>query len=573
MSQSKEETTGSVEQTIINPLSHSRAITSDHGLQQSQMHHQKEKENSNEYDIGGENENDEEHRNESMLAKHLVSSGAIISDRIEVFSCKDEGSDFMNRGIRVLEVKKEGEESIKIGDLLCQIPLDLTIHLDNVLSKNQSNKKLQSASQRKRKQSESKQKGMKNNKMDMNSPEYIENFTQALTEWYHKKENSQEIQNQKDIDAIALFLMFNINRFANENQKISMTTASASQNASKLDDILRNYVFHLPQIGSTENNEKSPLHQSFLWSDEEVEWLKGSKAYYIAKQLKVQVKEDYDRIVSSLFKFHPDLFQFVKNYTAEGPYSYEQYQRCVALVWSRTMDFQNALEHGKTLRVIVPFADFFNSRSSIRSGHFYSQKKQVVGIIATKEWKAGEEIFINYGPMSNSRMLQLYGYVIENNENDAVELYTAMRPPANMEEYARIQAIMEILKMNLGKKFIDFQSQPFLLTMKDPLPDNLIKTLAVQRGISIDNDFDPTDEDIQPILEELKESILDMIATYSDSLFAVSRRLENRNNLSTRELMSLLVKHGELSILHQTESAISKILHGDEQVSDLDMLD
>lgn len=574
MSQPKQEAAEYVEQSISSSLNHSdvSASSSDNNdSKQSQIHHEKERNI-----IGGENENGEDHMDESILAKHLASSGAILSDRIEVFSCKDEDSEFLNRGIRASEMKKDDEESIKMGELLCQIPLDLTIHLGNVLSKNQSEKKSQSASQRKRKQNESKQKGMKNNKTDMNSPEYIESFTQALTEWYYKKENAQEIQNQKDIDAIALFLMFTINRFTNDTHHKPFATASASQSTSKFDDILRHYVLHLPRIGSsslTENNGKSPLHQSFLWSDEEVEWLKGSKAYYIAKQLKVQVKEDYDRIVSSLFKYNPELFQLVKNHTTEGPYSYEQYQRCVALVWSRTMDFQNALEHGKTLRVMVPFVDFFNSRSSIRSGHFYSQKKQAVGVIATKEWKSGEEIFINYGPMSNSRMLQLYGYVVENNENDAVELYTAMRPPANMEEYARIQAIMEILKVNLGKKFIDFQSQPFLLTMKDPLPDNLIKTLAVQRGISIDNDFDTKDEDIEPILEELKESILDMIAAYSDSLFAVSRKLENRNNLSTRELMSLLVKHGELSILHQTESAISKILHGDEQISDLDMLD
>lgn len=49
-----------------------------------------------------------------------------------------------------------------------------------------------------------------------------------------------------------------------------------------------------------------------------------------------------------------------------------------------------------------------------------------------QEWKKGEEICLNYGALPNSKLLMLYGFVLEQgtNTSDSVELWATMSPDA-----------------------------------------------------------------------------------------------------------------------------------------------
>jgi hypothetical protein len=81
------------------------------------------------------------------------------------------------------------------------------------------------------------------------------------------------------------------------------------------------------------------------------------------------------------------------------------------------------------------------------------------------------QVFINYGPVPNNRLLRLYGFVVPGNPNDSYDLVLATHPMAPFFEQKHK------LWVSAGLDSTSTVS----LTLTDPLPSSVLRYLRIQR--------------------------------------------------------------------------------------------
>ena len=81
------------------------------------------------------------------------------------------------------------------------------------------------------------------------------------------------------------------------------------------------------------------------------------------------------------------------------------------------------------------------------------------------------QIFINYGPLPNNRLLRLYGFVLSSNPNDSYDIVLSTHPTAPFWE------TKQKLWISAG---LD-STCTISLTLTNPLPKNVLRYLRIQR--------------------------------------------------------------------------------------------
>ncbi|KAJ3051668.1 hypothetical protein HK097_007297 [Rhizophlyctis rosea] len=74
------------------------------------------------------------------------------------------------------------------------------------------------------------------------------------------------------------------------------------------------------------------------------------------------------------------------------------------------------------MRIVARFADMLNHSDETEFCHVYDETRTALRITAGKDYARGDQVFINYGKVRNSRLLRLYGFVIPNNPNNTYDL-------------------------------------------------------------------------------------------------------------------------------------------------------
>ncbi|CAG8546370.1 13188_t:CDS:2 [Ambispora leptoticha] len=186
--------------------------------------------------------------------------------------------------------------------------------------------------------------------------------------------------------------------------------------------------------------------------DEELEVCSGSSLYYLTQQLKQQIKDDYLQLLNNLFSKHPDIFLLER-------FTQNDYMWALCTIWSRAMDFQLP---DKQFRCIAPFADMLNHSPDVQLCHIYNPRSDSL------------QVFINYGPVPNNRLLRLYGFVLPNNPYDSYDLILSTHPGAPF--YDQKVALLESAGLQVNATFA--------LTLSDPLPLDVLRYLRIQRLLS-----------------------------------------------------------------------------------------
>jgi hypothetical protein len=182
------------------------------------------------------------------------------------------------------------------------------------------------------------------------------------------------------------------------------------------------YIDVLPDV-----NEVSP---TFTWSDEDLAFLEGSPVIAATKSMQMKLKREYDALLGGedgLIARFSDRFP-AKHYTME------------AWTWAFTMLFSRAirlrsLEQGETL-AMVPYADLINhsafSQAYIdarQSGDWlFKNGEEEVILYADRGYRRMEQIYISYGPKSNAELLLLYGFAVERNPYNSVDVTVSIAP-------------------------------------------------------------------------------------------------------------------------------------------------
>lgn len=147
---------------------------------------------------------------------------------------------------------------------------------------------------------------------------------------------------------------------------------------------------------------------SFLWSEEEWQWLEGSDGYPATIQMHNAIIDDFDDLSSNLFSSSPADFP-------SSVFTYDNYRWACAVVASRAYGDD---AEGTSL-AIAPLVDFLNHRAGALQLTRFSN-----GIVAYahKRYEAGDQVWVSYGGKSNAQLLSQYGFVDDDNMEEAVYL-------------------------------------------------------------------------------------------------------------------------------------------------------
>lgn len=146
---------------------------------------------------------------------------------------------------------------------------------------------------------------------------------------------------------------------------------------------------------------------SFLWEEEEWEWLEGSDAYPASVQMHNAVIDMYNGL-QGLFEAKPDKFP-PEAFTVQNIFW------AAAIVASRAYGDDAEGSH----LAIAPMVDFLNHKAGALQLTRFGN-----GIVAHahKRYAQGEQVFVSYGGKNNAQLLSQYGFIDDENKGEIVFL-------------------------------------------------------------------------------------------------------------------------------------------------------
>lgn len=175
--------------------------------------------------------------------------------------------------------------------------------------------------------------------------------------------------------------------------------------------------FWKPYIGILPTaSELIPL---FTWPEDELRLLEGSPTVAAAKSLKAKVQTDYNALEERLFSKNRECFP-------ENVFTLAAWQWAFSILFTRAV-----MLSAEKLIALVPYADLLNHNpfcsTYIDIGRdFFSGTRNAV-LYTDRQYGKMDQVFTTYGPKSNADLLLLYGFVVERNPYDSVDVTVSLQ--------------------------------------------------------------------------------------------------------------------------------------------------
>lgn len=277
----------------------------------------------------------------------------------------------------------------------------------------------------------------------------------------------------KPFDAYSAFGITDTENLENETSIFKLYIASM-RNGSIQCEKFQPYIDLLPSLEEIH----SPLSMS-------------SKSLYVFSNTSLQ-----GSIISKKLESLKDDFGSVLKYN--NRIEFEDYLWAHLIVTSRAFPYKIINVHAKPhLVMLLPVVDLLNHKPNSKvdwrsdaNGNFEFVYKQ--GVDASKAMEDGKvEIFNNYGPKGNAELLMGYGFVIEDNEVDSLQLSLSLDKRLQEEilrdwrvEIPTLDDYTHNVDGSNGKS--DSAASMFILNKFSPLPDSLIQLFGYLNRNSLD---------------------------------------------------------------------------------------
>lgn len=186
--------------------------------------------------------------------------------------------------------------------------------------------------------------------------------------------------------------------------------------------------------------------------------LRGSNLFFIAQEMQRKIAADYAALRTSALEplfaalLAADSGCDLTRAQLEAAFSLENYKWALSTIWSRFVSLRVAKADdslsgsesaavdeladsaataanffGMThVKAMVPVFDMLNHDPEAEMAHFLDLDAQSFKLVSHQHWAAGAQMFINYGALSNHKLLALYGFVLEQNPFDALDVWFPM---------------------------------------------------------------------------------------------------------------------------------------------------
>mmetsp|Transcript_57922 Transcript_57922/g.141524 ORF Transcript_57922/g.141524 Transcript_57922/m.141524 type:complete len:643 (+) Transcript_57922:1541-3469(+) len=176
--------------------------------------------------------------------------------------------------------------------------------------------------------------------------------------------------------------------------------------------------------------ETQEVNPTFAWTDDDLKFLDGSPVVAATRSLQAKLQREYDALLGGpdgLCTRFPDRFP-------KEHFTYENWVWAFTMLFSRAIRLRNCRE-GETL-ALVPYADLINHSPfsmayiDAREGGdwLFSTGEEEVILYADRRYRRMEQIYISYGQKSNAELLLLYGFAVERNPYNSVDVTVSISP-------------------------------------------------------------------------------------------------------------------------------------------------
>jgi hypothetical protein len=338
-------------------------------------------------------------------------------------------------------------------------------------------------------------------------------------------------------------------------QSVPQLSQFINHSSVREDDLLSLLLLYHTSIGDA--SKWSP-HIKFLpqsyhnivnYTTEELEKIKGSNLYILSSHWKEQIRNDYQQLMEVIEEEIKNDFSLKDFIFVQMKLTFEKYLQALSCIWSR---FVSVNYNGKWIKTMIPLIDFLNYSPSAKVGHSYEMKDGCFYAFTAETIRPDSEIFLNYGNLSNFRLLMLYGFTLWKNPFSSITIYASMDSIGNEGEKENLILRKLRNKILANHGIILDESSPihqqFLLFSND-LPKNLMIFLRLQHitNEEIRTKFSFINQNIQTIiskenelkvlnnlkkvLQELQEGYNSPIQEDENSLVIVAQELQEEGNI------------------------------------------
>ncbi|GJQ13480.1 hypothetical protein GpartN1_g5271.t1 [Galdieria partita] len=191
-----------------------------------------------------------------------------------------------------------------------------------------------------------------------------------------------------------------------EDEYVSIALLLLHESMKGANSFFKPYIDILPKL-----DELNPL---FLWSNEDLELLEGSPTLSACYQLREKLLREFTYLEKNII---PQIPTFVSR-----PIDFRQFQWAFGILFSRAICFPSSKRIA-----LVPYADLLN-HSPFCSAYideerlpFRDNMTEAV-VYVDRLYQPYEQVYVSYGPRSNQELLLLYGFSLERNPFDFVEI-------------------------------------------------------------------------------------------------------------------------------------------------------
>ncbi|KAF8434939.1 hypothetical protein BGX38DRAFT_1275233 [Terfezia claveryi] len=137
----------------------------------------------------------------------------------------------------------------------------------------------------------------------------------------------------------------------------------------------------------------------------------------------------------------------------------EGFEHAWIIVNTRTLFYKPA-SYKDALRedcmCLCPFIDYFNHSDE---GCKVELSPKGFNVISDREYRAGDQVFVSYGPHNNDFLLCEYGFILDNNKYDDVNIDSFIFPRLNQVQKSHLEGRDFLGDYNLDKTGFCFRSQ------------------------------------------------------------------------------------------------------------------
>eukprot|EP00741_Cyanophora_paradoxa_P001044 tig00000455_g1005.t1 len=215
--------------------------------------------------------------------------------------------------------------------------------------------------------------------------------------------------------------------------------------------------FWAPYIGILPKQLDMPL----VWSEKDLQELQGSPLKSYTEAALKQLRANFDR-------FQPSLVEEYEQWFPESLVTFDAYKWAMAIIYNRAWEMR--IGERPAARVLAPLVDLANWAPDVPTAVVFDEKAGAVVMRTGKDYDEGQQIFVGYNlPASNWRLLQAYGFLVDDPARNEVVLDLQLSPSIPYYEEKE-----DLIAARRGS-----QGMSFVLKKDDLLPADLLYAMRI----------------------------------------------------------------------------------------------